>query len=76
MCPQGQGMHMEKQGVVERRIVRIRKLCEWTGLSRSAVYELEGAGEFPRRVPLGTRSVGWYEDEVSAWIESQMGRVG
>jgi predicted DNA-binding transcriptional regulator AlpA len=67
---------MEKQGGVERRIAGIRKVCEWTGLSRSAVDELEGAGEFPRRVTAGPRSVGWYEDEVSWWIELRQRRVG
>jgi len=38
-----------------------------TGLARSSIYDLIAAGAFPKPVPLGRRSVGWIEAEVTAW---------
>ncbi|GGG52598.1 hypothetical protein GCM10010964_44670 [Caldovatus sediminis] len=29
---------------------------------------MEAAGEFPRRVTLGPRAVGWLESEINQWI--------
>jgi prophage regulatory protein len=57
-----------------RRIVRFRELRQLTGLGRSTVGRMEASGCFPRRVPLThtpVPRVGWYEDEVAAWIESR-----
>jgi prophage regulatory protein len=54
-----------------RRIVRFRELRQMTGLGRTTVWELEHAGKFPVRVQLTPSAVGWYEDEVAAWIESR-----
>ena len=63
-----------------RRILRVRKVCERTGLSRSTVYKMSEAGQevtgaLPRALQLGPRAVGWYEDEVAAWIESRQRRA-
>jgi prophage regulatory protein len=57
------------------KVLRFSKLQERVGLSRTHVGRLESAGEFPRRVALGPRSVGWREDEVDAWLEARE-RVG
>jgi len=64
-------MKNQVAAAVVRRILRIRTVRERTGLSRSTIHTMEAAGEFPRRIELGARSVGWYEDEVAAWIESR-----
>ncbi len=53
-----------------RRIIRLRAVRERTSLSRSTISSLEAAGRFPRRVQLGPRATGWYEDEVTAWVDS------
>nr|ART37181.1 D478 [uncultured bacterium] len=29
-------------------------------------------GQFPRRVKIGVRAVGWLESEVTAWLESRV----
>jgi prophage regulatory protein len=31
----------------------------------------EKQGRFPKRVQLGTNSVGWYADEVNRWLEQR-----
>lgn len=50
------------------RILRISEVQQVTGLSRSSLYKLIQERHFPRQVPLGSRSVGWFESEVQAWI--------
>lgn len=51
------------------RILRLPEVETRTGLSRSAIYAMEGRGAFPRRVKIGRRATGWLESEVSDWIE-------
>ncbi len=50
-------------------IIRLPEVRARTGLSRSEIYRRESLGQFPRRVALGVRCVGWVADEVSQWIE-------
>ena len=54
-----------------KRIIRRQTVEETTGLSYSSIYRKEKAGEFPKRIQLGPNSVGWYADEVEAWLESR-----
>jgi predicted DNA-binding transcriptional regulator AlpA len=37
----------------------------------STIYRWEAAGLFPRRVAFGGNMIGWYADEIDAWIESR-----
>jgi len=62
-----------------RRLIRIQAVMAMTGLSRSSVYRLASAGEFPQTVRLSQVSVAWVESEVRGWIESRIaarGQVG
>jgi len=58
------------------RILRKPAVCELTGLSLSSLYRLERAGQFPRRVRLSERLVGYIEGEVSAWIAERQRKAG
>jgi prophage regulatory protein len=53
-------------------ILRLPEVKARTGLSRSEIYRRESVGEFPRRVSLGARSVGWPATEVHDWIEARI----
>lgn len=55
-------------------ILRIRRVQEKTGLSRSSIYEKLSANEFPRQVQLGAgaRSIGFVESEIDKWLEDQI----
>jgi prophage regulatory protein len=55
-----------------RRILRLPEVVERTGLPVSSIYEQMNTGTFPRSVSIGTRAVGWVEDEVAAWVESRI----
>jgi prophage regulatory protein len=54
------------------RIVRAREVNRLTGTHDSQRYRLEAAGQFPRRVKITDRAVGWIEGEITAWIKGRM----
>lgn len=54
------------------RLLRLHQVGEITGLRRSMIYQLEADGNFPRRVKLATRAVGWVESEIRDWIEARI----
>jgi prophage regulatory protein len=50
------------------KLIRIKTVCELTGLGKTSVYSIP---EFPKRVVLSRRAVGWKLSEVQAWIASR-----
>lgn len=54
------------------RILRLPDVINRTGLRRTMIYQLEALGDFPRRLKLGCRAVGWVEMEVDAWLEARV----
>jgi|SRR5450830_1864351 len=58
---------------VRLRVIRIDKVIDKVGLSRSTIYNLIKEGKFPQRVRLGARAMGFYEHEIDAWM-LQLGR--
>jgi prophage regulatory protein len=57
----------EKLVFLRRQAVEAR-----TGLSRSSIYDRIAAGEFPKPVPLGGRTVGWVEAEIREWQKARI----
>lgn len=53
------------------RIVREAERREITGLSRTRWWEMEGAGEVPQRILIGSNAVGWRLSELMDWIDSR-----
>ena len=54
-----------------KRILRIKDVSDYTGLSRTTIWRREKNNEFPKRVSLGVSAVGWYEHEVEEWLNSR-----
>lgn len=52
------------------RFLRIGKVLELTGLSRTTLYRKVRGGTFPRQIPLSERCTGWRESEVREWAAS------
>jgi prophage regulatory protein len=67
-----------KREPAERTIIRKSEVVRRTGYSAVQIWRLERAGFFPKRVQLSPAgmAVGWYEDEVSAWILSRVRQGG
>jgi prophage regulatory protein len=59
-----------------RKIIGPVETIKTTNLSRSTLWRLEKRGEFPQRINISSNRVGWYEDEVSTWIESRPRGIG
>lgn len=54
------------------RILRLPRVMELTGLSRSSIYaRLADDPTFPRSISLGPRSVGWLQSDVWTWIDER-----
>ena len=53
------------------RIVREDEVASMTGLSRSARFELEKRGAFPRRRIIVGRHTGWLMSEVAEWVRAR-----
>lgn len=53
------------------KIRRLPWVMETTGLRRTAIWKREKEGDFPKRVKLGTRNIGWRESEVLNWVATR-----
>jgi len=61
---------MNDQGQ-NRRILPARDVYNRTGLSRGQAWKEEKRGRFPLRVQLTPYRIGWFEDEIDAWIANR-----
>lgn len=55
----------------EDRIIRMDAVTLATGLSVATINRKEKAGEFPQRLKIGSRAVGWRSSAVQQWVEKQ-----
>ena len=53
-------------------IYRLPAVVEITGLSKATIYRLIGRGDFPPRVQLSPRCVGWRVGDVDEWLEKRL----
>ncbi|XHY18416.1 hypothetical protein SuNHUV7_32290 (plasmid) [Pseudoseohaeicola sp. NH-UV-7] len=51
--------------------LRRRAVETATGLSRSSIYAMMDAGEFPRPIRIGKRAVAWPSTAIEAWLASR-----
>ena len=68
---------LNSQTTPTQRIIRLPETINRTGKKRSTIYDTLNPksrrydATFPKPVKLGARSIGFYESEVQAWIESR-----
>ena len=58
------------------KMMKVREVAAWLGVSESAVYKWVGDGDFPKPYKLGNadaqRSASrWDRDEIEAWLEKR-----
>lgn len=51
--------------------LRRRSVETITGLSRSSLYAMMDAGDFPRPVRVGKRAVAWPQSAIENWLTSR-----
>lgn len=54
-----------------RVIIRLREVIRQTGHCKSHIYAQMKKGLFPQSIKIGSRAVGWYEDEVQDYIKTR-----
>lgn len=54
------------------KILRRKQVLERTGICPSSIYNFIAAGTFPKPINLGSRSVGWLENEIDEWVLSRI----
>ena len=60
----------------EERLLRRQEVEVKTGLTRSTIYRLMRAGEFPEPLKLGPRAVRWRATEIESWIAERPRATG
>lgn len=54
------------------RLLRRPDVRARTGLSDTRIDELESRGEFPRRVRISARAIGWVDVEIDAFVRARI----
>ena len=60
------------QTIDRARMLRLPAVLELTGLSRSGIYRMVDAGEFPKPAKLGERVIAWPDREVHDWLDARL----
>lgn len=50
------------------RLIKLPEVMEKTALSKASIYRKMKKAEFPERVTLEGRAVGWLEEDIDVWI--------
>ena len=53
------------------RAIRIREVCDKTGISRSHLYRLIAIGQFPSPIQISERISIWREADVDRWLREK-----
>jgi len=53
------------------KILRKKAVLQAVPVSDATLWRWEKAGQFPKRVQLGSNSVGWPESEIIEWLENK-----
>lgn len=56
---------------MELQVLRVRDVAKKMGISKATLYRWIDAGEFPKPLRLGPRSVGWWSDDVKEWLRTR-----
>ncbi|HEM8127514.1 TPA: helix-turn-helix transcriptional regulator [Providencia rettgeri] len=65
---------------LKESLIRLPEVMRRTGYGKAWIYRLIEAGQFPKSVKIGTRSIAFVESEVDEWVankiaESRTGEV-
>ncbi len=53
------------------RFLRMPDVVASVGLSKATINRMHRLGQFPRKRRLSTSSIGWFEDDINAWMNSR-----
>lgn len=64
--------HTTPTQLAPTKVLRLPKVLEKIGISRSQLYRLINQGEFPKQYHLSIRTAVWDEAEIDAWLLQKM----
>ncbi|WP_272582004.1 MULTISPECIES: helix-turn-helix transcriptional regulator [unclassified Providencia] len=64
-------MNNMKTSLLDDKLVDIKFITQFTGLTDKWFYKLIKAGEFPKPIKLG-RSSRWFKSEVEQWLKERI----
>ncbi len=53
-------------------LIKISALTKGLGLSRTTIYRKMKAGNFPRPIKTGSKSVAWVASEIQGWQQARL----
>jgi|AntAceMinimDraft_13_1070369.scaffolds.fasta_scaffold05961_4 prophage regulatory protein len=58
------------------KLLRIKEVAQWLGVSQSAIYKWSAEGRFPAPIKLGGEdrkrvAARWMEEDIQKWIEEK-----
>ncbi|ETT03635.1 helix-turn-helix transcriptional regulator [Providencia alcalifaciens] len=57
---------------LKENLIRLPEVQRRTGYCKAWIYKLMDAGQFPKSVKIGTRSIAFVESEVDEWIANKI----
>jgi len=54
------------------KILRLPEVIQKTGLSKSSIYSFMANGEFVDKISIGSRAVGFLEEDIEQWISERI----
>jgi len=64
--------HQDASKNVKRTLIKIERVKDRIGLSKTTIYAWVALGIFPRPVSFGHGMSRWIEEEIDAWIEARI----
>jgi predicted DNA-binding transcriptional regulator AlpA len=65
-------MFMQPQAQPEQAFFRIADACRYLGMGRTKLHQLsETDADFPRKIRISPRCVGWTRAQLDTWLESK-----
>lgn len=53
------------------KIIRPKQAASFLSLSLATLWRLQQQNDFPKKIRLSAKAVGWLEDDIVAWVEKR-----
>lgn len=53
------------------RLITMKEVQEWTGLTRGNIFRLRKAGKFPEPLRIGPNTIRWKESTLTEWLATR-----
>jgi prophage regulatory protein len=57
--------------LIAGRVLKIKQVCDLTGLSRASVYRLAAINLFPSPIKIGIKASGWRLYDLENWLAAR-----